>query len=160
MNLRDVLSTRSAFGVARVALVVAALAGFLAMHGFAMTDGAGSHHAAAVASPHTAAVAAPHTAPPGLTHSGPASADVTSAVTSTVTSAVTSRDSEDRPLHESVMAGCLLVLLALTGALMLQLGWATSGLAVLRAAVRTVPRPASARAPPCPIFLSLCVFRL
>ena len=150
MNLRDVLSTGSAFGVARVVLVAAALVGFLAMHGFASTDGAGSHHAVAVAS-HPPV-------PAGLTHSGPDSpADLTLDVTST--------DSEDRPLHESVMAGCLFVLLALTRGLLLRLRlrlrWITGDLAALRGSVRRVPRPAPARAPPpCPVFLSLCVFRL
>lgn len=146
MNLRDVLSTGSAFGVARVVLVAAALVGFLAMHGFAMTDGAGSHHAVTVASHNPV--------PTELTHSGPASAaDATPDVTST--------GSEDRPLHESVMAGCLFVLLALTsGLLRLRLRWITGDLAALRASVRRLPRPAPARAPPCPVFLSLCVFRL
>ncbi|CAA9449431.1 MAG: hypothetical protein AVDCRST_MAG66-4750 [uncultured Pseudonocardia sp.] len=145
MNLRDVLSTGSAFGVARVVLVAAALVGFLAMHGFAITDGVGSHHAVAVASHNPV--------PTVLTHSGPASpADVTPDVTST--------GSEDRPLHESVMAGCLFVLLALTSGLLLRLLWTTGSLAALRGSVRRLARPAPARAPPCPVFLSLCVFRL
>jgi hypothetical protein len=49
---------------------------------------------------------------------------------------------------------------AATMGLLLRLRWITADLAALRASVRRLPRLAPARAPPCPVFLSLCVFRL
>jgi hypothetical protein len=128
VNPHVALRTGSASGVARLVLVAAALVGFLAMHGFDMTDGAGSHHAVTVEAVLHAPVEDPH-----AMAVGPASDDAP-------------------PLHQVVMSGCLFILLAAGGAFVLFAPTRTTG------PYGSASRPA--RAPPRPLFLSLCVFRL
>jgi hypothetical protein len=126
--------------VARLVLLTLAVAGFLAMHGVATTDAAGRHH-----SPASLAVVAGHE-------------DSMSPEASGVAASPLQCTGE---CHDHVMvAGCVFVLIsALTGialhVLHGRLGAMSS--ALLRS---LVPGQRRSRAPPRPIFLSLCVFRL
>jgi len=131
----------SASGMARLMLVVAALVGFLAMHGLAATDAAGAHHLGSIQ--HDSGVAVP-----SVDGHDPVAVEAEVAP-------------EPEPAqHDAVMAGCVFVLLALAGGLALRALWVTAARCT---SVRTVLRVLShrpARAPPCPVFISLCVFRL
>jgi hypothetical protein len=133
-----------ALGVARLVLLLITAAGFVAMHGLAATDPVGVRHspivvpATSMADPDHAMMAHAHTSAPVATasdhdcgHSG----------------------------HEMATA-CLFVLLSAPVTVAwyaLHAGLGSDGAAVLRAVWR---RHRLARAPPRPIFLSLCVFRL
>jgi hypothetical protein len=124
-------------------LVAAAVVGFLAMHGFDMTDGAGSHHAVPVAAAHDV-----------LDHG---SEDDHSTVTATGAELA---PVPHEPSHEALMAGCVFVLLALAGGVVLRLLRVRRPGAASAEAVSRVLSGSPARAPPCPVFVSLCVFRL
>jgi hypothetical protein len=138
VNLRSVMPASSVPGMARLVLVAAALVGFLAMHGFDMTDGAGSHHAAPMTAQH--AMAKSDDAPPATL----------------VTAAAPGHAPSQ---HEGVMVGCVFVLVALAGLTLALLSAVTVSATQLGGAPRVQAfRPA--RAPPCPVFISLCVFRL
>jgi hypothetical protein len=126
--------------VARLVLLTLAAAGFIAMHGVAATDAAGRHH-----SPTSLAAVAGHEDSMSHDASGVAASPL--------------QCTDECPDH-GMVAGCVFVLLsALTGialhALYGRLGAMPS--ALLRC---LVPGRRRSRAPPRPIFLSLCVFRL
>lgn len=151
MNGQSVLTAASRRGGPRFELLALTLVAFAALHAFGSFAGDGTHCGSASAlmmatdSHSTAESRSPdHHATAATAHDDRARADAT------------------RPAHESgdAMTGCLLALL---GAL------ALIGLRLLRRlSTDTTPaqlRHAStwlhaARAPPAPLFLSLCVFRL
>jgi hypothetical protein len=143
VDLRNVTTIGSASGMARLLLVVAALTGFLAMHGLATTDAAGAHHLGSISVQHDAGVAVP----------GASSHDA-------MATEAEAAPEQEPAQHDAVMAGCVFVLLAVAGTLALRALWVT---AARCASARTVLRALShgpARAPPCPVFVFLCVFRL
>lgn len=139
MELRSLTTAGTARGVARLVLVVAALVGFLAMHGLDATDAAGTHHAMVVV--------------PAQPLSGhqPMAAESVAAVASPGT---------EPTQHDAVMAGCVFILLALAGGLALRALFVTVDRNAASGTARRAPGPRPARAPPCPVFVSHCVFRL
>ncbi|GAA1294531.1 hypothetical protein GCM10009609_74860 [Pseudonocardia aurantiaca] len=143
MDMRNLKRIESAGGAARLLLVVAALAGFFAMHGLAATDSAGAHHLGSVVAQHDA-----HDAMPAADEHG-AIAPVFGTATA-----------QDPAQHDAAMVGCVFTLLALAGAIALRALWLTA--AQITSATRSGPMLSHgpARAPPCPVFVSLCVFRL
>jgi hypothetical protein len=140
---RDLFRIGPALGVARLVLVTAALVGFVAMHGLATTDGAGSHHAVPIAP--AAHAAADH----GAEHHR----------TATTTGAELAPVPHE-PSHGSLTAGCVFVLLALAGGVVLRLLRGRRAGAAAAGAVSRVLCGGAARAPPRPALASLCVFRL
>jgi hypothetical protein len=142
--MRNLKRIDSVGAAARLLLVVAALAGFLAMHGLAATDSAGAHHLGSV-------VAQQH------------DMDVTTPVADghrAIAHVLGAAPAQDPAQHDAAMAGCVFILLALAGAIALRAFWVTAaGSTSVRNAGRA-PSHGPARAPPCPVFVSLCVFRL
>ena len=148
-HLPAVVTKGRAVGAVRILLLTLAAAGFLAMHGMAATDPAGLHHspmmpATSMADPH-------RSTGPG---DGTASAQAACPDTAPTCSHGGASDGHD------VMVACLFVLLGFVAGVALQL---------LRGGLgSTTPVPPGSlwdgrsppRAPPRPIFLSLCVFRL
>jgi hypothetical protein len=144
VDVQDLKRIDSAGAAARLLLVVAALAGFLLMHGLAATDPAGAHHlggAVTGGGTHHDAGAMPAVA--GIDATGPHAAPA-----------------PHQGSHDSVMAGCVFVLLALAGALVLSLWRIRSRPGGTARSAGTARGAVVARAPPCPLFVSLCVFRL
>lgn len=120
-------------GVLRLVLCTLAFAGFVAMHGVAATDPVAGH-------PGGLAVVADHPVEPA-THP------------STVVPA------EGHETVHPMLAGCLFVLIGLLVAVALRLLGTVAAPAGERA-TRPTDAGRGARAPPLPIFLTLCVFRL
>ncbi|TQM09857.1 hypothetical protein FB558_5631 [Pseudonocardia kunmingensis] len=135
-----------AVGVARLVLLLLAAVGFLAMHGLAATDPLGAHHTPiTTAGPTTEAATMEHMA--GGDRTAPTAAAHTS----------DPRGGED---GHAMMAACVFVLIsALAGVALRALFGGVDGTppTLLRITAHERQRP---RAPPHPIFLSLCVFRL
>ena len=128
------------------------LVGFAAMHGLASTDGYGTHCDSLHALTSTAQG-------PVDDMAGDAPATTVAAHPSLSPSAAFSVQSADHGGHE-LMTGCLLALLGALVALILRL---LRVLAVQSAPPANLSTPSgqrTARAPPHPLFLSLCVFRL
>jgi hypothetical protein len=128
-----------AAGVVRLVLLVVAGTGFLAMHGAAATDPVAGHVSPLDSHSMVApAVEMPSDAAPG----------------------VNARSGEAGHHHHDDMAACAFILLTvLAGVVLHALGVASPGTSpALSALVRSWRAPP--RAPPLPIFLSLCVFRL
>jgi hypothetical protein len=130
-----------AAGVVRLVLLAVAAAGFLAMHGVAATDPVAGH-VSPLDSHSMAAPAEPAMAMPDAGH-GPIA---------------WSGDAGHH--HHDDMAACAFILLTvLAGVVLYALGVAWGGMSPgLSALLRS--RRAPPRAPPLPLFLSLCVFRL
>ena len=130
----------SAAGVVRLVLLALAATGFLAMHGVAATDPVAGH-----VSPLDAHSMVAPVEPAAAMH------DATSEMSSG--SGAASHDHDD-------MAACAFVLLTvLAGVVLHALGIASGGTyASLSTFIWSSRAPP--RAPPLPIFLSLCVFRL
>jgi hypothetical protein len=133
-----------ALGVARLVLLLITAAGFMAMHALAATDPAGVRHspivvpATSMADPDHAMAAHVHT-------SGPVA---------------TASDHDCGHSGHEMATACLFVLLSAPATVAwyaLHAALSNTTAAVLRALWR---RHGPARAPPRPIFLSLCVFRL
>lgn len=144
MDPSRTLSTGSAFGVARLALLVVALAGFFAMHGVAATDQSGAHHNPMLA----VADAAPHGGSGQYGAGGEGPHDPVAG----------EAPARDDPGH-ALMAGCLFVLLGALAALALR---ALRTVPPMPAASVRSPRDlaqAPARGPPRPLFIVLCVHR-
>ena len=144
VNIRTIMTTGSATGVVRLVLLALAATGFLAMHGVAATDPVAGHVSPLDAHSMVAPVepaAALHDADPAATSemssgSGAASHD-----------------------HHDIAACAFVLLTVLAGVVLHALGIASGGTyARLSAFVWSSRGPP--RAPPLPIFLSLCVFRL
>jgi hypothetical protein len=133
----NVLRISSAGGVARLLLVASALVAFLVMHGLAATDAAGAHHLSGVGSHNDAPAATP------VDHN-------------TVIDNCPCPD----PADHDVMAGCLFILLALAAGIVLRALRTSAGPATAAGRPGWVRTGGPARAPPCPVFVSLCVFRL
>ena len=148
---QSVLTATPRRGVLRLVVLALTLVGFAALHGFGSVAGDGAHCGSApalrmVADTHGSAESFPpdHHATTPTTHDGGPRADSTTS----------GHNSDD------VTTGCLL---ALFGALVLV------GLRLLRRFAFDITSPRvrhasawlkGARAPPDPLFLSLCVFRL
>jgi Family of unknown function (DUF6153) len=144
VNIRTIMTTGSATGVVRLVLLALAATGFLAMHGVAATDPVAGHVSPLDAHSMVAPVepaAAMHDADPAAT------SEMSSG------SGAASHDHDD-------MAACAFVLLTvLAGVVLHALGIASGGTyASLSTFIWSSRAPP--RAPPLPIFLSLCVFRL
>ncbi|OZM79976.1 hypothetical protein CFP66_23575 [Pseudonocardia sp. MH-G8] len=131
--------------MARLVLLLLAAVGFLAMHGLAATDPLGAHHTPiTTAGPTTEAATMEHMA--GTDRSTP-------------TAVASVSDPHDTDSH-AMMTACVFVLLsALAGIALRALFGRIDGTppTLLRIAANGRQRT---RAPPHPIFLSLCVFRL
>lgn len=148
MDLRAVVTRGLAAGVARLVLLTLAAVGFMAMHGVAATDPAGAHHNPMSVS----AAAMEHPCPSLADHAGLA----TPAPTPGAPLSVAPADCEGHGL----MAACLFVLLSTLAGMALHALHGRLG--------ATPPDPTRSggegyrrsRAPPKPIFLTLCVFRL
>ena len=145
--------TGAGHGACRLVVLALTLIGFLAMHGIASANGEHSHCAV----PDTlisAAGPAGHDMPGGDatttagTHSHPA-ADLTLAASG-----------DPRDEGGMFMTGCLLALLGAVVALALRLVRLAAGIVTPTPASATFRRRRAARAPPQPLFLSLCVIRL
>jgi hypothetical protein len=117
----------------RLAVVGLGLAGIVAMHGLSVTDAGGMHRSPVAATSHDAheQVDTPDPAPGCST-------------------------GEDCHL---AMAGCLAILLGLIGFAALRLQHVSRSAGGPPTSFRRAFAPPAARAPPRPIFLSLCVFR-
>jgi hypothetical protein len=149
MELRADVTRGLAAGAARLVLLVLTAVGFLAMHGVAATDAAGAHH-----SP----VTMPATP---MDHPRPIVADApgldTPAPTAVASPSVAPADGDQ---GHGLMAACVFVLVSVLAGVALH-----AFLSTLRG-MPSAPRSSFGagdqrpRAPPRPIFLSLCVFRL
>ncbi|MHA6631427.1 DUF6153 family protein [Pseudonocardia sichuanensis] len=132
--------------MARLVLLLLAAVGFLAMHGLAATDPLGAHHTPiTTAGPTAEAATMEHMA--GTDRSTP-------------TAVASVSDPHDTDRSHAMMAACVFVLLsALAGIALRALFGSIVGTpaTLLRITANGRQRP---RAPPHPIFLSLCVFRL
>jgi hypothetical protein len=146
VDLRTVLPHGLALSLARLMLLMAAAAGFLAMHGLAATDPAGIHH-------YPLSMSATSTADPARA-TGDEARDLASAPMVMNSAHDCGSDCHD------MAAACLFVLLGTLAAVTLRAlhkGLAGTG----PAALRTIwQRCSPARSPPHPVFLVLCVFRL
>lgn len=159
MNERRGVGASARHDALRFLVMALTLAGFVAMHGLASAGGDSSHCAPPVALISSGDTGAHDTTAHGVADSSAAMAaglhlDLSS--DSTVASAGGTRSDGG----SKFMAGCLLALLGGIVALLLRL---------LRMSAQHIPpstvssalsRARAARAPPPPLFLSLCVFRL
>jgi hypothetical protein len=144
---RAVVTQGLAVGAARLLLLVLAAAGFVAMHGVAATDPGGAHH-----DPMSVSATVEHSGPSATDHAEP-DASVPMAMAPLL---VTPGPDDGHGL----MAACVFVLFSVLGGVAL---YALSG--HLGASAPDPRRSLGdgdrrSRAPPKPIFLSLCVFRL
>jgi hypothetical protein len=141
--MRTMKRIEAAGGAARLLLVVAALAGFLAMHGLAATDSAGAHHLGSAVAPHDMESTTPAAMAQGA-----------------VAPVLGATPAKDPAQHDAAMAGCVFILLALAGAIALRALWVTAARSTSVGSAGRASSHGPARAPPCPVFVSLCVFRL
>jgi Family of unknown function (DUF6153) len=118
-----------------------AATGFLAMHGVAATDPAAGHvsplDSHSLVAPAELAMAMPDAGPETIAWSGGAGHH-----------------------HHEDMAACAFILLTVLAGVVLQALGVTSGSAFPKLSALVRSRRAPPRAPPLPLFLSLCVFRL
>jgi hypothetical protein len=136
----------------RLLVLALTLVGFVAMHGLASAGGETSHCALPDALISPADTASHHMIGDSDDTAG---AHVGPAVHSTVASSGHTGDDGGKS-----MAGCLLALLGALVALALRLVRLSAGTTTLMPASSVSPRQRAARAPPQPLFLSLCVIRL
>ncbi len=149
MDSRAVVTRGRAVGVVRLLLLVLAAVGFVAMHGVAATDPGGAHH-----DPMSVSAALEHPGPSAADHGRP---DASAPMAMAMAPLVVAPGEDD---GHGLMAACVFVLFSVLGGVVLH---ALSG--YLGASAPDPTRSLSlgerrSRAPPKPIFLSLCVFRL
>ena len=152
MSGRGAVLARSGWGAFRLIVLALTLVGFVAMHGLASTDGDGTH-----CDPLHALMSTAHGSVDDM--AGDAPATTAAAHPDLIASVTFSVQSADHDAHE-LMTGCLLALLGALAALVLRLLRVP---AVESASTTNLSTPSgqwTARAPPHPLFLSLCVFRL
>jgi hypothetical protein len=143
-------------GVLRLVVLALTLTGFVAMHGVA-SSAAGAHCGAP---PALVTTSDAHGGAYGVPHGLTADHGTTTAVAHLASVGAGVGAPMPSPNSDDLMVGCLLALLGALMAIGLRLlGWsgtstATPGVRRAGAWLRT------ARAPPNPLFLSLCVFRL
>ena len=143
---------RSGWGAFRLIVLALTLVGFVAMHGLASTDGDGTH-----CDPLHALMSTAHGSVDDM--AGDATATTAAKYPDLIASVTFSVQSADHDAHE-LMTGCLLALLGALAALILRLLRVP---AVQSASTTNLSTPSgqwTARAPPHPLFLSLCVLRL
>jgi hypothetical protein len=128
-----------AAGVVRLVLLAMAATGFLAMHGVAATDPVAGH----VSPLDSHAIAAPAMEMPADTAAG-----------------TTAQRGDAGHHHHDDMATCAFILLTVLAGVALHALRVASGSTTPTLAAFIWSRRAPPRAPPLPIFLSLCVFRL
>jgi hypothetical protein len=133
----------SAVGVVRLVLLALAATGFLAMHGIAATDPVAGHVSPLDA--HSAV--APVEPSDGMHDSEPAA------------STMAPEPACDGGCHDD-MAACAFILLTVLAGVVLHALGIGAGSTWTNLSTVVWPRRGPARAPPQPIFLSLCVFRL
>jgi len=136
----------------RLLVFALTLVGFVAMHGLASAGGESSHCALP-----DALISPVDTARHDMTgdRADAAGAHVAPGMDSTVASSGHTGDDGGKS-----MAGCLLALLGAIIALALRLVRMTAGHTALRLGLSVSLHQRAARAPPQPLFLSLCVIRL
>jgi hypothetical protein len=130
-----------AAGVVRLLLIALAATGFLAMHGVAATDPVAGHvsplDSHSLVAPAEHAMAMPEAGPEPVAWSGEAG----------------------HHQHDDLAACAFILLTVLAGIVLHALGMRSAGTSSTLSAL-TRSRRAPPRAPPLPLFLSLCVFRL
>jgi hypothetical protein len=148
--------------VCRFVLLALTLAGIVAMHGLASCDAVGQHR---MAPDVTMASGTPETPPMlpvsvhGDTRTGiPALHAALADMIAPSGDGLVLAPGKQHEGHE-LMAACVVILLGLLAALVLPLLRTFRGLDGILAATRRWSTGAAARAPPRPLFLSLCVFR-
>jgi hypothetical protein len=144
---RAVVTRGLAVGAARLLLLVLAAVGFVAMHGVAATDPGGAHH-----DPMSVSATLEHPGPSGADH---AESDASAPMAMAPLLVAPGQDD-----GHALMAACVFVLFSVLGGVVLH---ALSG--HLGASPPDPTRSLGvgdrrSRAPPKPIFLTLCVFRL
>jgi hypothetical protein len=147
VNLRAVGTWGFAVGVARLVLLTLAAAGFIAMHGVSATDPGGAHH-----NPMNVSATIEHAGPSPAEHAG---RDTAAQMPTALRLFAPGEDD-----GHGLMAACLFVLLSVLAGVTLHALLGRGGVGALNR-----PRPMGgghrrSRAPPQPIFLTLCVFRL
>ncbi|HXV92300.1 MAG TPA: hypothetical protein VD813_03290 [Pseudonocardia sp.] len=145
-------------------VLAVSLAGILAMHGMSVTDAAGAHRSpialgSAEPTHHGEAVTGTDRVPGGSAAGLRATHPTVDAAAPPGRPSTALGPAGDHSDH-AAMAGCIAVLLGLIGAIALRLRHVgrTGGRALPVAGL--LIDSGGARAPPRPIFLSLCVFRL
>jgi hypothetical protein len=141
VDIRTTMKSRSAAGVVRLVLLALAATGFLAMHGIAATDPVAGH----VSPLDSHAVIAPVAPSEGM-HAAPTMAPDS-------VSPTPGHDHDD-------MAACAFILLTVLAGVVLHALGIGAGSTWTNLSTVVWSRRGPARAPPQPIFLSLCVFRL
>ncbi|OLT00438.1 hypothetical protein BJF90_35170 [Pseudonocardia sp. CNS-004] len=136
-----------AVGAVRLLLLVLAAVGFVAMHGVAATDPGGVHH-----NPMSVSATVVHTGPSAADHARP-DAGAQMAMTPLV---VTPGEDDGHGL----MAACVFVLFGVLGSVVLHVLSGHLGAFAPDPTRSLGLGERRSRAPPKPIFLSLCVFRL
>ena len=152
MNGRGAVLARSGWGAFRLIVLALTLVGFVAMHGLASIDGDGTH-----CDPLHALMPTAHGSVDDMT--GDAPATTAAAHPDLIASVTFSVQSADHDAH-ALMTGCLLALLGALAALILRLLRVP---AIQNTSTTNLSTPSgqwTARAPPHPLFLSLCVLRL
>jgi hypothetical protein len=160
---RSGAEARSRYDPFRLVVLGLTLVGFMAMHGLASAGGESSHCAVPDTLLSPVATAVHEMTDVGMIDGGminggtgtTAPADVHPAVDSTVASPGSTGDGDEKS-----MTGCLLALLGALVALALRLVRLSAGHTAPMPASAAAPRECAARAPPPPLFLSLCVIRL
>jgi hypothetical protein len=148
--------------VSRFVVLALSLVGIVAMHGLASDDASGRHcmsfGVTMASEPHSAASIAHVLTQDDVQASGPlthtALGDV--AAVPTVGPILTPGDQDD---GHGMMTACVAILLSMLVALALRLLRMGRGADTLRTSTHRWYQAAAARAPPRPLFLSLCVFR-
>jgi hypothetical protein len=153
MSERSGVGARARQDALRLLVLALTLAGFVAMHGLASAGSDGSHCAPPVALISSAATAAHDMADSSTAVATGVHVDLAS--DPTVASVGSTHGDGDE-----LMAGCLLALLGGLVALVLRLLRMSAEHIPSSSVSSALSRARAARAPPPPLFLSLCVFRL
>jgi hypothetical protein len=161
MGARSTRLTATALTVCRLVVLGLTLVGIVAMHGLASTDAAGQHRTpldvTMTSGTHAAApipLVPTHDGPRTGSPPAPAFADLPAAPAAGPV--LTQGEQHD---GHGLMAACIAILLGMLAALALRVLRVGRGTDKLLTSARRWSRAAAARAPPQPLFLSLCVFR-
>jgi hypothetical protein len=147
VDLRVFRTRGLAVGVARLVLLTLAAAGFIAMHGVSATDPGGAHH-----DPMSMSAMIEHAGPTLTDHAG---FDTAAPVSGTRLAVAPGEDD-----GHGLMAACLFVLFSVLAGVALHALRSGPGVDALDRLRTIVGGYRRSRAPPIPIFLTLCVFRL
>ncbi len=148
MTAPSAMTTAPRRGVLRLVVLALTLAGFVAMHGLASADTGGAHCGAPAA---LLQASVTHTSIDQPAHHDSA---ITDAHSTQADAPAPSRTSDE------LMIGCLLALLGTLVAIGLRLLRGRGAVIVSAPPRQALAWLRTARGPPDPLFLSLCVFRL